>query len=1045
MAHFDPEDLKEIGGGPIAWMASHPVAANLLMLVCLLGGFFMLTQTTKEVFPTFALDTVSVRMSYPGASPEEVEQAVVLALEEAVRDVEGLGEITSSAREGSASLTAEVLDPDDMMRVQQDIKTAVDQISTFPDEAENLTVSINSRRRDVMELALYGDVSEHVLREAAEMLREKLQAHPDIGPVELSGAKGLEIHIEVSQENLRRYNISLPDISAKIRTIALELGGGSLKTDRGEILVRMSERRDNAIDFKDIPILTLENGSKVLLGDIATISEGFEDTNNSATFNGKPAILMDVYRIGEQTPSGVATAVYAELEQMSSFLPEELQIGIADDDSKLFEQRAGLMLKNGFWGLLLVMIFLALFLDVRLAFWVAMGIPISFLGAFLIFPATDFTINIVSMFAFIIALGIVVDDAIVSGENIYHYRQKGYKPLAAAVAGAREIAIPIVVSVITNMIAFLPLMFIPGIMGKVFSVIPVVVVGVFLLSLIECLFILPSHLTFRKANTRPTGLLSHFIQMQKGFNSRFEIFVTEHYGAFMTHVIRHRYLTFALFMAVLIAIGGYVFSGRMGMQLFPRVESDYAFAAATLKVGAPEEKINAVSERLVGAAEEVIAENGGAQLSTGIYATISDNSTEVRAFLTEPGIRPITTAEFTRQWREKVGELAGVDTLGFQSNRGGPGSGAALTVELSHRSTEVLDQAAADLAAALAEFPVTEDVDDGSAQGKKQYDFKMRPLGYTLGLTTQDVARQVRAAFYGSEAFKQQRGRDEIRVLVRLPEAQRSSEYTLQNLMIQAPDGSDVLLRDVVYMTEGRAYTTINRRDGRRNIQVTAGVEPPEQANRVINAIKSDTLPQLQQRYPGLSYSFEGRQAEIRDSVTSLFWGLLAVLFIMYALLAVLFGSYAQPFMVLVAIPFSAVGAVLGHFLMGYSLSVMSLFGMMALAGVVVNGSLVLIDFANRKREKGMPMVDALLEASGQRFRPILLTTLTTFVGLAPMIFETSRQAKFLIPMAISLGYGILFAIFVTLILIPALYMIIEDLKSLSRRFRGHGGKAAES
>ena len=1031
MGQFTKEEIEEAGKGPIAWMAAHSVAANLLMLICLAGGFFLLTKTTKEVFPTFTLDTVSISMSYPGASPEEVEQALVLALEDAVRDVDGVGEITSSAREGSASLTIEVLDPDEMIRISQDIQSATDRISTFPVEAEDLTISVNSRRRDVMELALYGNLNEHALREAAEQLRDRLQANPDIGPVELTGVKDMEIHIEISQADLRRYNLTLPEISSRIQTIALELGGGSLKTDRGEILVRMSERRDYAREFQNIPIITMDNGSQVLLGDIATINEGFEDSFNSATFNGKPAILMDVFRIGDQTPSGVAGAVYKELEDMSSFLPEELKIGIADDDSKLFEQRAELMLKNGMFGLILVIIFLALFLDIRLAFWVAMGIPISFMGAFLVFPATDFTINIISMFAFIIALGIVVDDAIVSGENIYSYRQLGYGRLKAAVEGAKEIAIPITMSVLTNVIAFIPLLFVPGIMGKVFSVIPIVVTAVFLFSLIECLFVLPAHLTFKKAEENENRRLRHFINFQKGFNRRFSVFVNKYYGGLMRAAVRQRYLTFALFMAVLIGFGGYVFSGRMGMQLFPRVESDYAFASATLKLGAPEERINAISQLLVDAAQKVIEENGGEDLSTGIYATINGNSTEVRAFLSDPEIRPISTAKFTQIWREKVGELPGVDTLAFQSNRGGPGSGAALTVELSHRDTRVLDEAAVRLAEALDEFPMTKDIDDGSAQGKQQYDFKMKELGYTLGLTTADVARQVRASFYGSEAFKQQRGRDEIRVLVRLPKDERESEYALKNLIIRAPDGSEVLLRDVVTMTQGRAYTAINRRDGRRNIQVKADVDPPEQSNRVIAALKKEALPELQQRYPGLTYSFEGRQAEIRDSVTSLFWGLFAVLFVMYALLAILFGSYVQPFMVLIAIPFSAIGAVIGHFIMGYSLSVMSLFGMLALAGVVVNGSLVLIDFSNRKREKGMAMGEALQESAIQRFRPILLTTLTTFVGLAPMIFETSRQAKFLIPMAISLGYGILFSILVTLLLIPALYMIIEDIKNL--------------
>ncbi|MCB9988448.1 MAG: efflux RND transporter permease subunit [Rhodospirillales bacterium] len=1034
MSHFDPEELKDIKPGPIAWMASHPVAANLLMIVCLLGGLFIYSKTIKEVFPTFATDTVTVRMSYPGASPEEVEQGIVLALENAVRDVEGLGEITSVANEGAGSLTAEILDEDDIMRVLQDIKTAVDRVTTFPVDAEDLIVSINNRKREVMELALYGAVDNHSLREAGERLREQLEANNDIGPVELSGIKDLEIHIEISQEDLRRYNLSLPDIASRIKTIALELGGGRLKTENGEILVRMSERRDTAPDFKNVPVITQDNGAQVLLGDIATISEGFDDSSQSASFDGKPAILLNVYRIGDQTPIGVAEAVYEEIEKMGAILPAEMKIGVIDDDSELFKQRAQLLIKNGLWGLTLVVIFLALFLDVRLAFWVAMGIPISFMGAFLLFPMTDFTVNIVSMFAFIISLGIVVDDAIVSGENIYHYRQKGYPPLKAAVTGAREIAVPITVSVLTNMVAFLPLMFVPGIMGKVFSVIPIVVSAAFLVSLVESLFILPAHLTFRKSNEMPHGILWHLIDRQKKFNGHFEHFIAHRYGPFLHFIVHFRYITLALFLAFLFGMGSYALSGRMGMTLFPRVESDFAFAAATLKIGTPEQQVEAVRDRMVETARAVVDSHGGDDLSTGIFAEINENSIRVRTFLTPPEVRPLTTAEMTRLWREETGPLPGLESLSFESNRGGPGSGAALTVELSHRSTEVLDEAAMRLAAALEEFDVTKDIDDGSAQGKKQYDFKMKELGYTLGMATQDVARQVRAAFYGSEALKQQRGRDEIRVLVRLPEDERNSEYTLKNMFLRAPDGSEVRLADVVDMTEGRAYTTINRRDGRRNIQVTADVEPPSQANRVIASLKKDILPELQQRYPGLSYSFEGHQAEIRDSIHSLLMGLVAVLFIMYALLAVLFGTYSQPFMILLAIPFSAIGAVIGHMVMGYSLSIMSLFGMMALAGVVVNDSLILIEFANRKRAEGIALLNAIIESGTQRFRPILLTTLTTFVGLAPMIFETSRQARFLIPMALSLGFGILFATMVTLVLVPAVYMIIEDLKKLVSR-----------
>lgn len=1021
--------MEGIKPGPVAWMVCHPVAANLLMTVLLLGGLFLYTRTTQEVFPEFSLDTVSIRMAYPGASPEEVEQGIVLAIEDAVRDVDGIGEITSTANEGSGSVTIEIVDTGETMRIAQDIKTAVDRITTFPVDAEDLSVGIDSRKSDLMGIAVFGDVSETVLRAAGEAIRDRLEADPAIGFVDLSGVRGYEIHVDVSEGMLRRYGLSIPDIAAKIRQAAVELGGGSLRTKGGEILVRMSERRDRATEFRDIPLITTPDGSRVLLGDIATISEGFQEVNNYASYNGKPAILLNIFRVGDQTPTGVSEAVFRHLEEMNASLPPGLQVAVTSNSADSFRQRADLLARNGIIGFFLVVVSLALFLDARLAFWVSMTIPISFLGAFLFLPMTGFTVNVISMFAFIITLGIVVDDAIVSGENIYSYNQRGFSPRQSAILGAREIAIPVTMSIATNIVAFLPLLFVPGMMGKVFGVIPVVVMATFLVSLIDSIFILPYRLGFPRPEAKPGGAFGRFVAWQQEFSCRFEAFVKTDYLSFLKSVIRHRYLTAALFTAVLLGVGGYVFSGRMGMQLFPRVESDYAFSSVTLEVGASADAVHAAEQRLVAAAKAVIDENGGERLSTGIYSEVRENVIEVRAFLTEPNVRPLSTAVFTNKWREKTGDIIGAKASSFVSNRGGPGSGAALTVELSHADTAVLDLAASGLAAALREFPNVKDIDDGQAQGKRQFGFTMKPLGQTLGFNAQDVGRQVRAAFYGAEALKQQRGRNEVKVVVRLPDDERISEYMLKNMVLRSVSGAEARLGDIVEAKPGRAYTQISRRDGRRVKQVTADVDPPSQAGQVIAVLVKETLPELQQLYPGLSYSFEGRQADMRDSLTTLFWGMGAVLFVMYVLMALMFGGYGQPLMVLLAVPFGAVGAVLGHLLMGYSLSIMSMFGIMALSGVVVNGSIVLIDFSNRRRRAGTPLVESLLDASVHRFRPIMLSNVTTFLGVAPMIFETSRQARFLIPMALSLGFGILLATLVTLILVPALYMILEDIK----------------
>ncbi len=1030
MNNFDEKELKDIKSGSIAWMAAHPVAANLAMIVMLIGGLFFMHNSKKEVFPEFAFDAVMVKMTYLGASPEEVEQGIILSIEKAVKNIDNVKKIQSSAHEGYGQVFVILHNDKDIMRIYQDIKTAIDQITTFPVNAENLSIAIITDKQKVMDLVLYGSVSENVLRDTAESIQSKLERSGDIGIVELSNVRAHEVHIEISQENLRRYALNIPQIANIISQTAIEIGGGSLKTSAGEILVRMTERRNYADDFKDIPIIKTSNGNIIYLGDIAVISDGFDNSNKYSQFNNKPAISMIVRSTSDQTPSGISKATRKILSEVNEALPDDLKIIVTKDDSILFQQRAELLMKNGLLGLILVVIFLALFLDIRLAFWVAMGIPISYMGAFLLLPAVDnFSINMVSMFAFIIALGIVVDDAIVVGENIYHKRSMGMKPLAASVNGAREMALPVTISVITNIVAFLPMLFMPGLMGKIFAIVPMVVISTFILSLIESLFILPAHLSFKQSKNIKNRPLLSIINIQKSFNRRFDNFVQNRYLPFLNKSVSMRYISLSAFLFIMIIMGGYVTGGNLGMQIFPRVESDFAYAQATLKVGAPRHEIKKVEMLLNNAAQEIIEENGGDKLSFGIHSEINENVITMRAFLTDINLRPISTKEFTDYWREKIGEVAGVKSIKFDSNYGGPGHGAALTVELSHNDPEILHEAASSLAASLAEFPNTQDINDGSAQGKMQFDFTLTDLGYALGFTPSDVGRQVRGAFYGSQALKQQRGKNEIRVLVRSQEEERNSSYFVRNMMIKAPNGADVMLSDIVQMREGRAYTTINRRDAQRVVTIEADVNPPSDANLVINSITSDALPKLQALYPELDYSFEGAQADMRDSLQSLFKGMILILFVMYAILAVLFSSYTQPLMVMIAIPFSMVGAVIGHFIMGFPMSIVSMFGIIALAGVVINDSLILIDMSNKKRKEGMDSFNAVTAAAVSRFRPIILTTLTTFLGLAPMIFETSRQALFLIPMAVSLGYGIVFATFITLVLIPSLYMINEDIK----------------
>jgi len=1015
--------------GPLAWMAGNSVAANLIMAVLLVGGLYMGFNIKQEVFPEFNLDIVNISIAYPGASPEEVETGILLAIEEAIQDLEGIDEITASASEGYGFISVEGLEGTDINRLWQEIKSEVDRISTFPQEAEEPQISIAARKREVLRLALYGDASETTMRALADQIRDELLMDEGITQVELDGVREREIQVAISRQTLRRYGITLQDVALTISRASVELGGGSIKTRGGDILLRIRDRKDYARQYAALPIISLEDGSQVLLEDIATVTEGFEETDNWASFNGQRAVIIEVYRVGDQTPIQVADSGKAVVARINNSLPEGVSLTVLRDLSKIFAQRASLLLRNAYFGLGLVFFFLALFLEIRLAFWVSLGIPISFLGSFLFLAPTTFSINIISMFAFIVTLGIVVDDAVVVGENIYFCRRQGLPFLEAAVKGTQNIAMPVVFSVITNMVVFVPLMFVPGFMGKVFKTLPFVVIAVFAVSLIESLFILPAHLSHK--NSRPLFFpLNYLEKWQEKFSRFFETIVKKYYGGFLFRLLEYRYAVIALGIALLLATAGYVFSGRMGMVMFPKVESDYAFCEAVLPYGTPSDTLKKVEQLLVQKAHEVIQENGKDHLSTGIFSQVRDNQVRVRLYLTEPEVRPLNTSEVTHIWRNKTGKIPGLETIAFESDRGGPGSGKNLTVSLSHRDINMLDRAGEDLAQSLSGYPIVHDIDDGSAKGKKQFDITLSPAGKRMGLTSREVANQVRHAFQGVSAVKNQRGRSEVTVRVSLPEEERMSESTFEELVLLAPEG-EIQLRNAVETITGRAYTSIKRTNGRREISVTANVRPPSQADNILKDMKKDILPDLLSRYPGLSYSFKGRQADIKESISALLRGLGMALLCIFALLAIPFRSYLQPFIIMFCIPFGMIGAIAGHIIMGYSLSVMSLFGLVAMSGVVVNDSLVLIDLANRRFREGVPALYAVHSAGIQRFRPILLTTLTTCGGLAPIIMETSRQARFLIPMAISLGFGILFATFITLLMVPCLYMILEDIKGV--------------
>ncbi len=1029
------------GKGPIAWMAGNSVAANLIMVICLVGGFLFLLNIKKEVFPEFTIDAARVSVSYPGASPEEVEQSVLLAIEEAVQGLDGVDEVRSTASEERGTVTVEALKGTDLQKLVDDVQSEIDSITTFPDEIETPEVRSISQQREVLDLLLYGDVGKKALHALGERVRDQLLQDDNITQLELSGLPELEIRIEITQDTLRRYGLTIGDLAGRIRERSVDLPGGAIETSQSEVLVRMKERRDYGQEFARLPIMTTAGGSEVLLGQIASVEDGFEDTDRYTLYDGKPAVELEVFRVGDQTPIQVGEAVKQMMPAIRANLPPGVEIAVFHDMSEIYGQRSELMLKNGAIGLALVLALLGIFLEAQLAFWVMMGIPISFMGSFLLLPLMGVSINMISMFAYIVSLGIVVDDAIVVGENVYSYRQKGLPLLESAVRGAREVAMPVTFSILTNIAAFLPLYFIPGTMGKIFQVIPVVVVAVFLVSLFECLFVLPAHLGHHKERRR--GKLSAWIHHhQQAFSDAFIRWVHKWYGSFLDLVLRYRYLAFISAFSLLFLVLAYALSGRMGMSLFPQTESDYARAEVVFPYGTPAKKTEKAADRLVAAAREVVKQCGHPELMEGILVDIGrggSHNGNVRVALADPEIRDriMGTEEFTRRWRKNVGEIIGAEYVKYRSVGGGPGHGDVINVELRHSDMDVLKQVSSRVAKQLLHFPIVKDVNDGFQPGKPQFDLQMKPEGKALGLTAEEVGRQIRNAFYGARALRQLRNRNEVDIRVRLPKEERDSEYYLEEFMVHTRSGKFVPLREVATATRDRAYIAIERRDGRRVIQVTADATPRSKAGEVLTELAQTAMPDLMSQYPGLSYSFEGREAEIRESMSSLELTFVLAMLGIYSMLAIPFRSYSQPLIIMMSIPFGIVGAVIGHLIMGYSMSVISMFGIVALAGVVVNDSLVLITFANRTRQgNGVGPRKAIHQAAIQRFRPIVLTSLTTFGGLAPLIFETSRQARMMIPMAISLGFGILFALVITLAIVPILYLTVEDIKGLISRLR---------
>jgi len=1015
--------------GPIAYMARNSIAANLLMVILLGGGIWMMFNIQKEVFPQFQLDIVEVSVVYPGASPAEVEQGILLPVEESIRGVQGIKEITSTADEGSGQIMIELVVGTDRMKAFQDIDQAVNRIQTFPDNIERPEVRLQAQQQEVMEIGLYGDVDIWVLRQLAERLRDRFLNDPSITQVEIGNVPEYVTHIEIPRQRLQEYNLTLQEVANIIAQSSQDVPAGAVETNAGEILLRMQERKQWAEEFGNIEVITAPSGATVTLADLANLEDGFEEEGFHSQFNQQTSVEVQIFRLGQQSPLEIAAAVQNILQDYESTLPPGVNFRIDSNSADDYRERLSLLTENGFLAIIIVLVILGLFLEYRLAFWVMMGMAISFIGGILFLPLIGISINMISMFGFLVVLGIVVDDAIVVGENIYEYRQQNMNFLEAAIAGARDIGRPVTFSILTNIIAFVPLLFIPGTTGKFWWPLPAVVIVVLAVSLLEALFILPAHLAHSPKKSR-FKVGRQVEKWQKSFANSFNRFVDRFYRPFLEKCLQHRYITLATALGLLLIVGGYGYSDHMGIIMMPEVSADEIEAGVSLPVGTTPDQAAVVANDITESTHRMFEEHNLFEVAEGIKTNVRGQSfIDVEIVMKPPSQRDMTAQDVIELWRDEIGDIKGVDQITFEAERGPGGYQQDISVDLSHSDINVLEKASQAFFERVEAFEASRDVNDNYNKGKSQFDFKLLPEGRNLGLTSAEVGQQVRNAFFGAIALRQLRETNEIEVRVKLPEEERKDIYNLEDLIVRTPTGTQVPLMDVVTVERGEAFTSINRRDGRRVVSVGLDVEPANAVTRVLESIQQETLPQLRADFPGITWSFQGSQAEMRESTKALWGGFALAMLIIYALLAIAFSSYTQPLIVMAAIPFGLVGAVIGHILLGYDLSLISLMGVIALSGVVVNDSLIMIDYANKKRE-GKSVFQAIHEAGVRRFRPIILTTLTTFGGLAPIILETSRQAYYLIPMAISLGFGIVFATAIILVIVPCLYMILEDVLS---------------
>ncbi len=1027
-------DMNPQHKGIIAWFAHNPVAANLLMFVILAVGIGSALTIKKEIFPAFDIDAIVISMPYPGAAPEEVEQGIVLKIEEAINDLDGIKRISSDALESQARIFIRPTDGYDFNLLLDDVKNRVNAIQHFPEEAEEPIISRVELRIEALWIQIMGEMDERSMKTLAQGVRRELMTLPEVNAVDIMGTRDYEISIEVSEQDLEQYHLTLGQIADIIAASSLDLPAGSVETESGDIMLRTRGQAYVQQDFESIVLKTFPDGTRLLLGDIATVDDGFVDDAGFSLFQDEFSVGLAVFAVGSQDVVRTAEAARAYVAEKNLSLPPGVHLEVWSDITYYLNGRLTMMMKNLAMGALLVFIVLALFLEIKLAFWVMVGIPVCFFGALMVFntPLIGGSLNMISIFGLILVLGIVVDDAIIMGESAYSEQEANGYSTDNVIKGVHRVAVPATFGVLTTIVAFAPTLFVDGMFAPMPEACGWVVILCLVFSLVESKWILPAHL----AHSRPAkaGWLVAVDHLQERVNKRLRHFIDYRYKPFLERCLDHRYTTFAAFLSLLILCAGLVGSGGIRVIMAPDTPGEFIQVEVELNEGSPArrtlEVVQQLHDGLMTMQQEYQREVGTEDPLVAYVFSYGHDRIHGKLIveLTKEDQREIDANEVMRRWRDQAGTIHGVKILSF-SNIDGPSFGAAISIDLKHDDFEVMRAAGEELAEQLRSYPGVFDIRNGASDTADEYHFDLLPEARSLGITRYDLGVQVRNAFYGAEAQRIQRGIDEIKVMVRYPAEDRKTTASLGNMYIRTPEGAAVPLDTVAQVKSEQGLLKSSRIDFQRAVEITAEVDKAiNEPGTILGDIEQNFMPGLIERYPGLGWERSGISDEEIKLVRSMFIGFVLALFGIYALLAVPTKSYLQPLIIMGVIPFGIIGAVVGHWLTSYALSMMSLMGVIALSGVVVNDSLILVDHVNKARAEGESLYSAVINGGTKRFRAIMLTSLTTFFGLAPMLLERSTQAQQIVPMAISLAFGILFATVITLLLVPCLYLILDDL-----------------